>query len=157
MKDIKYQKYAKREILESGIYHNYNWYIFDLGTHPTAYIEISNDDILYNKSYWEINDKYDIDVHGGLTYSDSDLFVDKSNRWYIGWDYAHDGDRFGIDISGKNWTSLEIYEDICRVIQQIEVINNKNKEDNLLHISNTLENILYVLERIEKKIYEEKN
>ena len=54
MKDIIYKNKIKSEILEHGIYHGYEWYIFDLGTHPTAYIKINSDNILFNKSYWEI-------------------------------------------------------------------------------------------------------
>lgn len=154
MKDIIYKKEIKCKILEQGIYHGYKWYIFDLGTHPTAYIKINSNNVLYNKSYFEIEDKYDIDVHGGLTYSDSRLHNLDDKGWYIGWDYAHLGDRYGND-NGKEWTSFEIYVEILHVIQQIEVINKRNTEDNLLQISNTLENILYVLERIEKKIYED--
>lgn len=155
MKDIIYKNKIKSEILEHGIYHGYEWYIFDLGTHPTAYIKINSDNILFNKSYWEIEDKYDIDVHGGLTYSDCSLDNIDDKGWYIGWDYAHSGDRYGTLHNGKEWTSYEIYTEILHAIQQIEVINKRNKEDNLLQISNTLENILYVLERIEKKVYEE--
>lgn len=44
---------------------------------------------------------------------------------------------------------------IINLLDNVKITDENNKEDNLLHISNTLENILYVLERIEKKIYEE--
>ena len=53
-----------------------------------------------------------------------------------------------------HWFDLDDEVEILDVIY-FKDIDYFNKEDNLLHISNTLENILYVLERIEKKIYEE--
>lgn len=49
-----------------------------LGTHPTAYIEIPKTNNLFGKSYDEIYDiGIDIDVHGGLTYSNDTLLCDE--------------------------------------------------------------------------------
>ncbi|MCM1316396.1 MAG: hypothetical protein NC244_13615 [Alistipes senegalensis] len=72
--------------------------------------------------------KYDdipVECHGGLTYSKSyvnGLFTDSG--WWIGWDYAHDGDYFGDmhdDTSClKKWTTAEIIEEVKKVISQLK-------------------------------------
>ena len=38
MKKMIYSSKAKRELLGKGKYLGYNYYILNLGTHPTAYI-----------------------------------------------------------------------------------------------------------------------
>ena len=40
MKKMVYSSKRKRELLDSGEYLGYNYYILNLGTHPTAYVEI---------------------------------------------------------------------------------------------------------------------
>lgn len=70
--------------------------IEDMG-HLCGYVAIPKGHILYKKSYTEIEEEYDLIVHGGLTFSD---FFGKpeidpnayDNRWYIGFDCAHAGD-----------------------------------------------------------------
>lgn len=126
MKEMKYQAERKKELLDSGKCMGYNYYILNLGTHPTAYIEIPKNHKYYLKDYDEIN----IDVHGGLTYSDNYLIVENeklTNTWFIGWDYAHYGDYYGYDemlpekikIGGKKWTTKEIREDVYFVCKQL--------------------------------------
>ena len=39
-KQMEYQKERKEEILCEGMYKNFQFYILNLGTHPTAYVEI---------------------------------------------------------------------------------------------------------------------
>ncbi len=122
-KQMVYQKDRKLEILCEGKYKDYQFYILNLGTHPTAYIEIPKTSDLYGKDYNNI----DIDVHGGLTYSDDQLHSVKENTWFIGWDYAHLNDYAGyeeimpenIRTGGKMWTTEEIFEDVVSAIEQI--------------------------------------
>lgn len=65
MKKMIYDMKIKRELLYSGNYKCYNFYIMNLGLHPTAYIELPKE-----HKYSNINDYDDIDlqVHGGITY-----------------------------------------------------------------------------------------
>ncbi len=124
-KQMEYQENRKIEILCEGTYMGYHFYILNLGTHPTAYIEIPRESKLFGKDYDEI----DLDVHGGLTYADSDLREVKENSWFIGWDYAHLGDYCGYDVrwkgteldseEDKKWTTEEIFDDVVNVIEQI--------------------------------------
>ena len=127
-KQMTYGPDRKVEILLEGTYKGYQCYILNLGTHPTAYIEIPRESKLFGKGYNQIYDMgIDIDVHGGLTYADNHLRTIKDNTWFIGWDYAHYNDYAGyeerlpkqIRTNGKKWTTEEIFEDVVNAIEQI--------------------------------------
>lgn len=129
-KRMVYQAQPKREVLLEGKFKNYQFYILNLGTHPTAYIEIPKESYLFEKEYNEIYDMgLDIDVHGGLTYSSKNLYIDKDIKkgWFIGWDYAHYGDYLGYEemypselrTYEKRWTTEEIFNEVCCAIDQI--------------------------------------
>ena len=128
IKEMEYGKERRIELLCKDKYKNYKYYVLNLGTHPTAYIEIPKENKLYRKSYNEIYEiGCDIDVHYGLTYSDNELMGVKSENWFIGWDYAHLGDYCGyeecmpesIRTYGKKWTTEEIIEECKNAIDQI--------------------------------------
>jgi hypothetical protein len=117
----------KGEILATGTYKNFKYYVVSYGTHPCAYVDVSNT-LLANKDYHE----NDIDCHGGLTYGRDYLSAVDTGRangkWYIGWDYDHYGDytsnpfinMFGIyGECEKRWTTEEIVAECKNVINQI--------------------------------------
>ena len=111
IKIMEYGKEIRTELLCKDKYKNYNYYVLNLGTHPTAYIEIPKENKLYRKSYDEIYKiGCDIDVHGGLTYSDNELMGVKSENWFIGWDYAHGDCDYTpyYNSLGHKWTLEEI-------------------------------------------------
>lgn len=124
MKEMIYQAKNKREILFRGKYKNYDFYIINLGTHPTAYIDVKNTKYQYRHC-----DNIEILVHGGLTYSEDHLNIGDEvvSGWFIGWDYAHYNDYFGYEevlpfklrTNGKKWTTKEIFEDVKSVIEQL--------------------------------------
>lgn len=125
MKEMIYQPINKIETLFSGEYKGYSFYILNLGTHPTAYVNVVNDNRYSCKDYDCIN----ILVHGGLTYSNKFLRTENSDEkgWFIGWDYGHYDDYAGYEINfpiefqsnGKKWTTEEIYEDVKDAIEQL--------------------------------------
>lgn len=130
-KQMVYQTERIFEVLFQGTYYGYQFYIMNLGTHPTAYVEIPITNKLFGKTYNEIYEMgVDIDVHGGLTYSRNHLFGGEMNKWFIGWDYAHAGDYSGyikkypelsmLSIYDKKWTTEEIFDDVVNAIQQIK-------------------------------------
>ncbi len=132
-KKMVYQTNRNLEILCDGVYKNYQFYILNLGTHPTAYIEIPKISKLFGKTYDELYEMgIDVDVHGGLTYSNSYLQNIKRDTWFIGWDYAHWNDYAGyeeympkdIRTNGKKWTTEEIFEDVVNAIEQIKEKEN---------------------------------
>ena len=129
IKPMVYQVDRCKKLLYNDIYKGFHFYIMNLGTHPTAYVEIPKDHPLYLKNYHEI----DIEVHGGLTYSDTSLNTSNNteidNSWFIGWDYAHAYDYCGFmkkeifeelySHGNKKWTTEEIIEECKDVIDQI--------------------------------------
>lgn len=133
MKKMIYQKDRKIELLHNDIYNGYHYYILNLGTHPTAYIEIPKKSKLFGKSYNAIYDSgIDLDVNGGLTYSSSELWTSENvsitNSWFIGWDYAHCTDWYGgfdeqFNEGNKKWTVEEIIEECKTAIDQLVSID----------------------------------
>ena len=123
-KEMIYQ--AKRltppEQIAIGTYKGLDSYVLNLGTHPRAYIDVT-DTSLHDIKYEEI----DIVVHGGLTYSRPFLATVDKPGWFIGWDYSHYGDFTGADmmfppelqLGGKQWTTEEIVIHCEDVINQM--------------------------------------
>lgn len=132
MKEMEYGKDRKIEVLDTGYCLGFLYYILNLGTHPTAYIKIPKDNKYYGKNMGEI----DLDVNGGVTYSEEGLNINKSQRiegWFIGWDYAHYGDYTGFELivpeqyrtGGKKWTTKEIYEEVRQACYQLNELKGE--------------------------------
>lgn len=110
------------EQIAGGTYKNFDYYVLNLHTHPTAYVDVS-DSPLNGVCYEDI----DISYHGGITYSESTLKTVDKKGWFIGWDYAHYGDYMDYghaDVNNmfpndKKWTTEEIVEECKNVIDQI--------------------------------------
>ena len=120
MREMIYQRdrLEPPERIADGRYKGFDFYVISLGTHPCAYIDVS-DTTLSGEEYSNI----DIICHGGLTYSDSILTTVDKNGWFIGWDYAHYTDYFGgyfDSFTGcKKWTTEEIVDECKKVIEQL--------------------------------------
>lgn len=122
-------KSTKPKILFRDMYKGYEYIIVSYGSHPCCYIGLDENNKFYGVSYLDI----DLDVHGGLTYSDN-LFhvIGNSDRWYIGWDYAHYGDRFGNRYSSSimnysydhTWKTKELIKECIDAIDNLEVLCN---------------------------------
>lgn len=125
IKSMIYQATRKDppEILDSGNYKGFDYYILNFGVYPCAYVEASN-----TKFNGIDYDNIRLHCHGGLIYSKSRLQGIEKTGWYIGWDYAHSGDFFGyrvafpksLSIYGKRWTTEEIIAECKSVIDEIE-------------------------------------
>lgn len=130
IKKMVYKPERNIELLYNNIYKGYHYYILSLGTHPTAYVELSKNHKFFNKSYWGIEEESNILVHGGFTYSENGLQIGNNttleNSWFIGWDYAHCDDYYCFpddfynDKDQKKWTTKEIIKDCENVIDQLE-------------------------------------
>lgn len=139
IKPMRYEEHRTLEVLYQDNYEGYNYFVISYGTHPCAYVELPKDHPAYGLTYSEIEEKYIINVHGGLTYSSSSLLL-RDNTWIIGWDYAHCDDysifseycSFLHDL--KKWTTEEIIEECKSVIKQLcfiselEFISGGNNE-----------------------------
>lgn len=132
-KPMFYQANRKEppDILASGKYKGFDYYILDLGTHPCAYIDVS-----HTKLNGVDYDDIDLQCHCGLTYSNARLKgVDKVG-WYIGWDYAHYCDFVGYTLmyptwqsNGKMWTTEEIVAECQQVITRLKNMLYKTEEN----------------------------
>lgn len=125
MKEMIYQstRLKEPEMLASGEYNGYNYYVLSQGTHPCGYVEIPHDSKYFNVDY----DNIPVECHGGLTYGRGFLVGEATiddNRYFIGWDYAHYGDYVGYRI-GFIEESLHVFdakyttEDIIRECKDV--------------------------------------
>lgn len=115
------------ERIADGTYKGLDYYVLSLGTHPCAYIDVS-DTPLAGKDY----DDIDVDCHGGLTYGRNRLLTVDKRGWFIGWDYAHYGDYCGncfFVMGDKRWTTEEIVEECKSVIEQINEMLGSGKSN----------------------------
>lgn len=129
VKEMVYSNTKHREILVSDTYKGFTYYVISYGTHPCGYVEIPKEHLYYGKHMFD-DDVANIEVHGGITFSDNTShwakFEGKPDGWLIGWDYAHYGDyvfhssNYGIESFGeKKWSTTEIIADCKAVIDQI--------------------------------------
>ena len=139
IREMEYVPERTTEILAKGTINYYNYFVISYGTHPCCYVELPAGHKLYGLTYIDIEENYQIDVHGGFTYSCDSLLL-KDNTWILGWDYAHLGDyycaNYSSDISKSHrWTTVEMIKECIEVIKQLEKINkevnnNENNENN---------------------------
>lgn len=126
MNEMNYTTERKMEILFSGEYKEHKFYILNLGTHPTAYVENK----FQNLSSYGDERLDNIEVHGGFTYSDGAYWDKEDKSAYLGWDYAHCFDYAGYYAKYpdmyladahlyKRWTTSEIWEEVKSVIEQL--------------------------------------
>lgn len=129
------KKFRSPLVLVHDWYMDYEYYILNLGTHPTAYVVLEKEDKLFNKPYMDLDW---IECHGGLTYSETYLieeyncnkkhFYFVKDKWVLGWDYNHAGDYSGYvwnDSHSKKWTTEEMVDHAQYVIDQIVEYNNE--------------------------------
>lgn len=128
------------ERIADGEYKGFKYYVLSLGTHPCAYVDVTETKL--NGCHY---DNIEIDCHGGLTYSNSGLATVEKEGWFIGWDYAHYADYAGYEAkfpyelrsNGKKWTTEEMVNE-CKVV--IDQILNILKEGANSEQSNGTEN-----------------
>lgn len=127
------QGWCEPQVLAHDIYHGRNYYVVSFGTHPCAYIDLSDLLNMTRKEREYIENT--IECHGGVTYSSAELVVSNTKGWYIGWDYAHCMDYVGFmpyidELASKKWTTPEMVHECKKVIDQIaEMVNELTKEE----------------------------
>ena len=89
MKEMKYTTEGRDvEVLDTGYFFGYLYYILSLGTHPTAYVKIPEG---HKLSQYDDYDDMPINCHCGLTYHKDYLRVENKQIIegnFIGWDYT---------------------------------------------------------------------
>ena len=109
------------EQIAGGTYKNFDYYVLNLKTHPTAYVDVTNSPLN------GCDEDIDISCHGGITWCDNFVKSIDKKGWFIGWDYAHYGDYMDYGYASvnnmfpndKKWTTEEIVEECKNVIDQI--------------------------------------
>lgn len=108
---------------------------------PDAYVEVKEDDWLYQLDCKDGCCKYDAFegwVHGGATYYGRCYWDDNDNRFYLGWDYGHCGDYESFsgelfpDIDGrhgKKWLISEVLMDIAGAVHDLDWMNRIHEND----------------------------
>lgn len=123
MKEMFYQATMLKtpEQIAKGNYNGFDYYVLNLGTHPCAYIDVTETDL--NGVFY---DDIDLECHCGLTYSREYLNTVDKKGWFIGWDYAHHCDFAGyylnspaMSLPGKMWTTQEIVNEYKKVIDRL--------------------------------------
>lgn len=143
---MRYTSQAIREVIAQGEVDNIQYYILNLGTHPTAYVKIPENNKLYRKDLYEIDDLIK-GIHGGITYDEDHLNVgyigsdnpeDRLKGKFIGWDYAHAGDYMAyydeneydlLARTSKKWTTEELIKEAEEVARQVAQYNVNIKID----------------------------
>ena len=82
--------------------------------HRCAYINVINTPL----QYIDYNNLDYIDVHWGLTYS-SEKLCNLNEGWWIGWDYAHYGDR--VDYESLIFKICENDEDFFKIRSRMNI------------------------------------
>ena len=139
LKEIEYSPERKVELIATGHFWEYEYFILNLGWHPTAYVKIPESHPFFGKFY----DDVDLEVHGRLTYSADHLWISeevKINGWFLGWDYAHYGDyngymelpelkrfyeNFSKEMTGRKWKTIEIRRCIKFACEQLKEIKEE--------------------------------
>lgn len=107
------QRRQEASRLTDGEYRGYHYYVLSFGTHPCAYVDIGDTNVVESA----------IECHGGVTYSHEYLATVEHKSWFIGWDYAHcydySGDIPELTRHCKKWTTAEIVGECKSVIDQI--------------------------------------
>ena len=130
MKEMIYQERLENPIiLDEGDFENRHYCIISQGTHPTAYISLTELETKQSVDYDDYNDK--ADVHGGFTYLGKAYWNKNDKRTYVGWDYAHYGDftysLFSIFQWGEKYTTEFILDEVKNAIKQINKEQNNDK------------------------------
>ena len=84
---------------------------FDTGW-GNGYIGVPKEHPWYEKYYMDIENEYDVDIHGGLTYSGFE--DDDKCFWWVGFDTAHVGDTL------RDWPRSRVEEEAQR-LQRIAI------------------------------------
>lgn len=126
------KRLSPAHILLLGEYKNYNFFILNLGTHPTAYVRVPETHPFYLKHYDDCNPTSPNSLNQIFTFSDSSAnfakYLDQPipEGWYLGWDYAHLGDWTGlysdeqnIRLGNRKYTTEEILKDCDAVIEYL--------------------------------------
>ena len=128
------------QVLYLGKYKRYDFFILNLGTHPTAYVRIPRTHPFFGKDYDYCSPPHGFEG-GPFTFSNSSAnfanFLDTPipGGWYLGWDYAHINDWLGylsdeqnIQMGNHKHTTEEMILDCKNVIEYLLEVKNEPRK-----------------------------
>lgn len=123
--DPSYDGVNKQKLIAHGTYNDYEFFVFDYGTHPCCYVALDETHNIVEDAEELIN------CHGGITHIGK--FKDgRIDNFCIGWDYSHIGDYYAMPMSlsfgsvGQTTYAIEeLIDDCVDVIDQIVEFDNK--------------------------------
>lgn len=119
------KRLSPAHILLLGLHKDYNFFILNLGTHPTAYVRVPETHPFYLKHYDDCSPTSPNSLNQIFTFSDSSAnfakYLDQPipDGWYLGWDYCTINDYSYFNPNGKKWTTEEILKDCDAVIEYL--------------------------------------
>jgi hypothetical protein len=114
---------------DKGTFEGFDYLILRMPMgHLCGYVAIPPSHPFYQKGYCEIEDCYDISVHGGLTFAGPGLEPMQKDTWYLGFDCAHCNDWSSFDPQGHRWTVWEVRQECERLIAQLKDLKPKEGE-----------------------------
>lgn len=89
-----------------------------------GYVGLPKEHPCYGMGYDDIHEQYDIDVHGGLTFSEQleegdEYLPTLGGLWVVGFDTAHYTD------NPKSWPKSKVQAETDRLREQLEALWNK--------------------------------
>ena len=101
--------------------------------HWCAYVAVPDGHPLHGHGDGMGSKAHDLDVHGGVTYGHLETWDgDTEERWWIGWDYAHLGDRSPWGSPGVLSDAGDTYHRQAEVIGDVEAAAGQVKEYGLV-------------------------
>ena len=93
-----------------------NWSLISEKGWGNGYVAIPKTHKLYGIGYMDVNEKYDIDVHYGLTYYEKSVKFE--NMWVFGFDTVHCND------NQYNWPEEKVRVETIKLMNQLIKIGN---------------------------------
>lgn len=121
--------------------------LFMPGAYRCGYVGLPKGHKLSRKS---VDDLYDLDCHGGVTYSEPHLFGNKDKEnWWIGFDCAHYHDGYDIEAEKRYFGNSTEFLEMFGSMQ--EIWHNANKYFKPCSLTYVKNECMRLVDQIEKE------
>lgn len=120
--------------------------------HYCGYVAVPKDHPTWGKHYDKIEG--DIEVHGGLTFSEQgkeENILNNPDLWWFGFDCAHGWDWSKLNPSGHKWTREEVIKETEKMAQQFYDTMQERKPKTT-HVAKKTGISLKEIEKLEREL-----